>query len=60
MSRINDYYDEAFPEDMEQLAKNLDRKETSGKKRLKARRKIEDIREQRRLKRQLDFYGTDG
>jgi hypothetical protein len=59
MSRIDDWYDEVFPEDIEVAIKHLDNKQSAGKKRLKARRKIEDIREKRRLKRQLDFYDTD-
>jgi hypothetical protein len=59
MSRIDDWCDEVFPEDIDLAIKHLDSKQSSGKKRLKARRKIEDIREKRRLKRQLDFYETD-
>ena len=63
MSRIDDWYDDVFPEDIDLAVKNLDSKQSSGKKRLKARRKIEDMREKRRLKQQLgyyeDFYETD-
>ena len=59
MQHINDFYDDIFPGDVDLSVKRLDRKQASGKKRLKARRKIEDIRENRRLKRQLDPYVTD-
>ena len=59
MQYINYFYDDIFPDDVDSSVKRLDRKQASGKERFKARRKIEDIRENRRLKRQLDPYGTD-
>jgi hypothetical protein len=59
MSRVNDLYDDLFPEDADLPVNHWDRKLSSGKKRLKARRKIEDIREKKRLRRQLDPYSTD-
>ena len=59
MSRTIDIYDDIFPEDVDLSMKYLDSKKSNGKKRLKARRKIEDIRERRRLKRQLDPFSID-
>lgn len=59
MSRLNELDDDIFPEEFDASVKYLDGKKSTGKKRLKARRKIEDIREKRRLKRQLDPYGID-
>ena len=59
MRRIDDAYDDIFPEEIELPREHWDRKQASGKKRLKARRRIEDIREKRRLKQQLDPFSID-
>ena len=59
MLHVDDMYDELFTEDIEQSLQHLNKKLSSGKKRLKVRRKIEDLREKKRLKRQLDYYGID-
>ena|GEM_PF-4936798 len=59
MSHMNDLYDELFSENIELPMKQRNRKQSAEKRRLKARRKVEDIRDKRRLKRQLDPYSTD-
>ena len=59
MSHMNDLYDELFSENIELPLKQRNRKQSAEKRRLKARRKVEDIRDKRRLKRQLDPYSTD-
>lgn len=59
MPGLIDFDDEGFLGDIDFSVKYRDKKESSGKKRLKARRKIEDIRDKRLLKRQLDPYGID-
>jgi len=56
---MNDLYDELFSENIELPLKQRNRKQSAEKRRLKARRKVEDIRDKRRLKRQLDPYSTD-
>ena len=59
MSYLNYMDDEDFSEVDEYPEKYRDRKQSAGSKRLKARRKIEDMRERRRLKRELDFFGAE-
>lgn len=59
MSHMNDLYDELFSENIELPLKQRNRKQSAEKRRLKARRKVEDIRDKRRLKRQIDPYSAD-
>lgn len=54
MRRLTDYYEESSSAEMLPSVRHVNAKQGREKKLLKAPREVDDIREQRRLKRQLD------